>query len=168
MNQLEQFQKITTFIFDVDGVLTDNSVLVLEDGKLLRSMNMRDGLAIKKALRSGYRICIITGGTSEGVKLRLQNLGVQDIYLGQSDKMEAFEEYCMAYDLDPEEILYMGDDLPDYPVMRRVGLAVCPHNAAPELFGIAGYVSPLNGGEGCVREVIEKVMRLHGKWQDED
>ena len=126
MNQFEHFQYIKTFIFDVDGVLTNSQVLVLEDGKLLRSMNVRDGLAIKKALNAGYRICIITGGKSEGVKIRLQNLGVQDIYLGQSDKLEAYEEYRDIYNLNPEEILYMGDDLPDYPVMRKVGIAACP------------------------------------------
>lgn len=164
MNYLESFQNIHTFIFDVDGVLTDSSVLVLEDGKLLRKMSIRDGYALKKAILAGYRVCIITGGKSEGVRTRLANLGVTDIYTGVDDKLEVFEEYIESYDLDPQGILYMGDDLPDYPVMRRVGLPACPKNAAQELFQIVAYVSPCRGGEGCARDVIEKVLRLHDKW----
>lgn len=165
MNQLENFRNINTFIFDVDGVLTNSQVLVLEDGKLLRSMNIRDGFAIKEAIKQGYRICIITGGKSTGVKKRLQNLGVKDIYLGQTDKMEAFEEYLYTYDLNAEHILYMGDDLPDLPVMKKVAVAACPRDAAPEVIGSANYVSGTNGGAGCARDVIEKVMRLQGKWK---
>lgn len=164
MNQLEHFRNISTFIFDVDGVLTNSKVLVLEDGKLLRSMNIRDGYALKEAIRHGYRVCIITGGKSEGVKTRLKNLGVQDIYLGQSDKMEAYEEYLYTYDLKSENILYMGDDLPDLPVMKKVAVAACPKDAAPEVVSIANYVSGIMGGEGCARDVIEKVMRVQGKW----
>lgn len=167
MNQLEKFRKIQTFIFDVDGVLTNSEVLVLEDGKLLRKMNIRDGYAIKRALQKGYRVCILTGGISEGVKIRLERLGVQDIFTGIDDKLETYEEYIDAFDIDPDEILYMGDDFPDYWVMRKVGLPCCPYNAAPELLEIAQYVSPLPGGEGCARDVIEKVLRLHKKWLDE-
>ncbi|MCI5080246.1 MAG: HAD-IIIA family hydrolase [Saprospiraceae bacterium] len=167
MNQLEKFKDVKAFIFDVDGVLTDSSVLVLEDGKLLRKMSIRDGYAIKKAVSLGYHVCIITGGKSEGVKTRLQGLGVKDIYLGASDKNECFEEYVDIYDLDPEYIMYMGDDIPDLPVMRRVGLPVCPQNAAPEILQIAQYISPLNGGDGCARDVIEKVLKLNGQWQEE-
>lgn len=168
MNQLEVFKSIKTFLFDVDGVLTNSEVLVMEDGKLLRKMNIRDGYAIKLAIQQGYRVCIITGGKSEGVKKRLQGLGVKDIYLGCSDKLEAFEEYVYNYELNAEEVLYMGDDLPDYPVMRRVGLACCPSNAAPEVLEIAQYISPLKGGEGCARDVIEKVLRLHEKWPTQE
>ena len=165
MNLFEQFRKIKTFIFDVDGVLTNSKVLVLEDGKLLRSMSIRDGYAIKMAIQKGYRVCVITGGKSEGVKIRLQNLGVKDIYLGKSEKMEVFEEYLYTYDLKADEILYMGDDLPDYPVMRRVGIAACPKDAAPEILEFANYVSPVNGGDGCARDVIEKVLRVQSHWQ---
>ncbi|MEN0004545.1 MAG: HAD-IIIA family hydrolase [Bacteroidota bacterium] len=168
MNQLELFKEVKTFIFDVDGVLTDSSVLVLEEGKLLRKMSIRDGFAIKHAIKSGYRVCIITGGRNEGVKLRLQGLGVQDIYLGASEKLEVFEEYVALYELNPEQILYMGDDLPDYPVLRRVGLAACPQNAAPEILELAQYISPFNGGDGCARDVIEKVLRLRGDWPTTD
>lgn len=167
MNHLEVFSTIHTFIFDVDGVLTNNEVLITENGELLRKMNVRDGLAIKIAIDKGYKIAIITGGRSEGVKKRLEALGIKDIYSGISDKLEAFEEFVNTYELDPVGILYMGDDLPDYPVMRRVGLATCPKNSAPELFPIANYVSPYNGGEGCVRDVIEKVLRLQGKWSED-
>lgn len=167
MNHLESFSAIHTFIFDVDGVLTNNEVLITEAGELLRKMNVRDGLAIKIAIEKGYRIAIITGGRSEGVKKRLEALGIKDIYAGISDKLEAFDEFMETYDLDPVGVLYMGDDLPDYPVMRRVGMATCPKNAAPELFTIANYISPYNGGDGCVRDVIEKVLRLKGEWSEE-
>ena len=167
MNQLENFRHIKTFIFDVDGVFTDSTVLILEDGKLLRKMNIRDGYAVKKAIEKGFRICVITGGKSEGVRIRLQGLGVKDIFTGIHDKLEIYEEYVHAFDLDPGQILYMGDDIPDYPVMRRVGLPSCPKNAAPELLEVAQYVSPYNGGEGCVRDVIEKVMRLQELWSDD-
>lgn len=167
MNHLESFSAIHTFIFDVDGVLTNNEILITEAGELLRKMNVRDGLAIKIALDKGYRIAIITGGRSEGVKKRLEALGIKDIYAGISNKLEAFDEFMETYDLDPIGVLYMGDDLPDYQVMRRVGMATCPKNSAPELFPIANYISPYNGGEGCVRDVIEKVLRLKGEWSEE-
>lgn len=167
MNHLESFSAIHTFIFDVDGVLTNNEILITEAGELLRKMNVRDGLAIKIAIDKGYRIAIITGGRSEGVKKRLEALGIKDIYSGISNKLEAFDEFMETYDLDPVGVLYMGDDLPDYPVMRRVGMATCPKNSAPELFPIANYISPYNGGEGCVRDVIEKVLRLKGEWSEE-
>ena len=167
MNHLEIFSTIHTFIFDVDGVMTNNEVIITEKGELLRKMNVRDGLAIKMAIEKGFKIAVITGGRSEGVIKRLEALGIKDIYSGKSDKLEAFDEFINQYDLDPLGILYMGDDLPDYPVMRRVGLATCPKNAAPELFPIANYVSPYNGGEGCVRDVIEKVMRLQGNWGEQ-
>lgn len=166
MNQLEKFRDIHTFIFDVDGVLTNNEVLVTEDGALLRTMNVRDGFAIKHAVEAGYRVCIITGGRSEGVRKRLEMLGVEDIYVNRQEKLDAYEEFIQTYDLDEGEILYMGDDLPDYPVMRRVGLPVCPNDAAHELLEIAQYVSPFAGGHGCARDVIQKVMLLHGTWRE--
>lgn len=167
MNHLEPFQQIDTFIFDVDGVLTNNEVLVLEDGKLLRKMNIRDGFALKRAVQEGYRVCVMTGGKSEGVRERLRNLGVTDIYMGLQDKVEAYNEYIDLYDIDEERVLYMGDDLPDYQVMRRVGFPTCPANAVPEVMEIAKYISPHPGGQGCARDVIEKVLRLHRKWRDE-
>lgn len=167
MNHLEKFRDIHTFIFDVDGVLTNNEVLVLEEGQLLRKMNIRDGYALKRAVREGFRVCVITGGKSEGVRKRLEALGIPDVFLGRQEKLDTFKEYLTANDIDPAGVLYMGDDLPDYPLMRRVGLPACPQDAAPEILRIAVYVSHRKGGDGCVRDVIEKVLRLQGKWNPE-
>jgi len=164
MNQLERFKNIRTLMFDVDGVLTNSELLILNDGKLLRKMSTRDGYALKLAATEGYRICVITGGKSEGVVTRLRNLGINDIYTGVDDKLEVYEEYVYNYDIKEESILYMGDDLPDFAVMRKVGLPCCPADAAPELFDICQYISPKNGGEGCVRDVLEKVMKIQGRW----
>ncbi len=164
MNLLEQFRYVHTFIFDVDGVLTDSSLLILESGKLLRRMNTRDGFAMKQALRAGLRISIITGGNSAGVIDRLRALGIRDIYAGVEDKVEAYEELLHTYDLHESGICYMGDDLPDYEVMQRVGVPACPADAAPEIKAISSYISPWRGGEGCVRDVIEKVLKLRGQW----
>lgn len=167
MNNLEIFGQIHTFIFDVDGVLTNSQVLVMQDGQLLRQMSIRDGYAIKRAVQEGYRVVIISGGKSEGVRIRLQNLGVSDVYLGIQDKLETYEEVVDMYELDEAGIIYMGDDLPDYEVMRRVGLPCCPANAAYEIKAIAQYISPVEGGAGCARDVIEKVMRLNENWDIE-
>jgi len=168
MNYLEKFKDIHTFIFDVDGVLTNSEIIVLESGKLLRKMSIRDGYAIKHAVRNGYKVIIITGGKSEGVVKRLKGLGVEDVYYGISDKVDAYQEVVYNYDLNPTQILYMGDDFPDIEVMHKVGIAACPKDAAHEVIEIADYISPINGGKGCVRDVIEKVMRLHGKWMPEN
>ncbi|MEM1216256.1 MAG: HAD hydrolase family protein [Bacteroidota bacterium] len=164
MNNLEIFRHIHTFIFDVDGVLTDSTVLITEEGKLLRRMNIRDGYAIKRAVEEGYRVVIISGGKNEGVRVRLQNLGVPDVYLGIRDKITTYEDVVNMYDLDEGGILYMGDDLPDYDIMRRVGLPACPADAAREITAVARYISPLNGGDGCARDVIEKVLLLNEQW----
>jgi 3-deoxy-D-manno-octulosonate 8-phosphate phosphatase (KDO 8-P phosphatase) len=165
MNQLEQFRQIEAFLFDVDGVLSPNQVLVTEEGYLLRQMSVRDGYAIRQAIMAGYKVGIITGGRSEGVRLRLQGLGVEDVYLGAQEKLAPYEHFIDKYELDEAKVLYMGDDLPDYPVMRRAGFPACPQDAAPEIIELALYISHLNGGDGCVRDVIEKVLRLAGHWQ---
>jgi len=164
MNLLEKFRDIHTFIFDVDGVFTNSDLIILENGNLLRKMNVRDGYAVKRAIRAGYKICIITGGSSEGVTFRLKGLGISDIYTGISDKLDAFEEFVITYEIDTASILYMGDDIPDYEAMRLAGLPCCPQDAANEIIEISQYISPKKGGDGCVRDVIEKVMKLHGKW----
>jgi 3-deoxy-D-manno-octulosonate 8-phosphate phosphatase (KDO 8-P phosphatase) len=164
MNNLHIFKNIRTFVFDVDGVLTDCSVLVMEDGQLLRTMNVRDGFAIKMAVRAGYRVIIITAGRSAGVEIRLRALGVTDILLGREDKSVALAEMMKQYDIAAEETLYMGDDFPDKAAMHMVGLPTCPQDATPEIRAVAQYVSPIGGGRGCVRDVIEKVMRLNGHW----
>jgi 3-deoxy-D-manno-octulosonate 8-phosphate phosphatase (KDO 8-P phosphatase) len=160
----EIMNHITTFIFDVDGVLTDSSVHVTETGEMLRIMNIRDGFAMKAALESGYHVCIISGGNNEGVRIRLRNLGITDIHLASPNKVDTFKEYIDLYGITPAEVLYMGDDIPDYHVMQLVGLPTCPQDASPEIKAISKYISHKNGGKGAVREVIEQVMKVQGKW----
>jgi len=160
----EIMNQITTFIFDVDGVLTDSSVHVTENGEMLRIMNIRDGFAMKAALECGYNVCIISGGKNEGVRIRLRNLGIDDIHLGSPDKVETFKEYIELYQIKPENVLYMGDDIPDYHVMQLVGLPTCPQDSSPEIKAISTYISHKNGGKGAVRDVIEQVMKVQGKW----
>ncbi|MCB0654336.1 MAG: HAD-IIIA family hydrolase [Saprospiraceae bacterium] len=164
MNLLEAFKDIDTFIFDVDGVLTDSNFLITETGELLRTMNVRDGYAMKRALDEGYRICIITGGNSKGVTIRLKALGIEEVHSGIKNKISTYNQIVERLELEEGGILYMGDDLPDYEVMRRVGLPACPVDAVEEIREIANYISPFKGGMGCVRDVIEKVLRLQGKW----
>ena len=163
----EVMNDIKAFIFDIDGVLTDGTVHISEDGQLLRQMNIKDGYAMKAAIDKGYPVCIISGGSNEGVRVRLQNLGIKDIYLAAPDKVEKFYEICDAYKLKPEEILYMGDDIPDYLVMQKVGLPTCPQDAVQEIKGVSKYISHANGGKGAVRDVIEQVMKVQGKWMDD-
>jgi 3-deoxy-D-manno-octulosonate 8-phosphate phosphatase (KDO 8-P phosphatase) len=160
----EIMNEITTFIFDVDGVLTDSSVHITPTGEMLRVMNIRDGFAMKAALESGYNVCIISGGNNEGVRVRLRNLGITDIHLGTPDKVKTFKEYTELYQIKPENVLYMGDDIPDYHVMQLVGLPTCPQDASPEIKTISNYISHINGGKGAVRDVIEQVMKVQGKW----
>lgn len=163
-NILNRFRDIHTFIFDVDGVLTNSEVLITEKGELLRTMNVRDGYAIKTAIRKGFQVLIITGGKSQGVTDRLRDLGIKDIVTGVQNKLGAYEDFLDTYSLSEEGILYMGDDLPDYEVLKRVGLPTCPNDAAPEILELAQYISPYKGGQGCARDVIEKVLLLNGAW----
>ncbi|WP_300566098.1 HAD-IIIA family hydrolase [Flavobacterium sp.] len=160
----EIMNDITTFIFDVDGVLTDGTVHVSQTGEMLREMNIRDGFAMKAALESGYHVCIISGGSNEGVRIRLRNLGITDIHLATPDKVETFKEYIELYNIKAEQVLYMGDDIPDYHVMQLVGLPTCPQDSSPEIKAISNYISHKNGGKGAVRDVIEQVMKVQGKW----
>ncbi|MEN8853111.1 MAG: HAD-IIIA family hydrolase [Candidatus Arcticimaribacter sp.] len=155
---------ITTFIFDVDGVLTNGKVLITSQGEMYREMDTKDGYALKCALVQGYKVCIISGGTNEGVRNRLKALGIYDIYLGAHHKQEPFQDLMDSYDLKPEEILYMGDDVPDIVVMEQVDVAACPNDAVSDVKEIANYVSHKKGGEGCVREIIEQTLRVQGKW----
>ncbi|WP_405198582.1 KdsC family phosphatase [Christiangramia sp. LLG6405-1] len=164
----EYLNQITTFVFDVDGVLTDGSLQVSTTGELLRTMNTKDGYAMKMALKGGFTVCIISGGKNEGVRERLRGLGITDIYLGVDDKVEQMDEFFDIYDIKPEQVLYMGDDIPDYYPMKLVGLPCCPQDAVPELKEISLYVSHKNGGEGCVRDVIEQVMKVQGKWMEKN
>lgn len=162
----EMMNDITTFIFDVDGVLTDSSVFVTTEGEILRTMNIRDGYAMKAAVESGYHVCIISGGSNEGVRVRLKNLGITDIHLGTPDKVKTFEEYTKTYNIKPEQVLYMGDDIPDYHVMKLVSLPTCPQDAVPEIKNICRYISHVKGGKGAARDVIEQVMKVQGKWME--
>ena len=160
----QYLSQINTLIFDVDGVLTNGIVTVLSNGELIRQMNIKDGYALRTAVNAGLRICIITGGKHEGVKIRLENLGIKDVYMGAHNKIEQYNEFIDMYNLQPNNILYMGDDLPDYPIMKLVGLACCPNDAAIEIQQISKYISDKKGGEGCVRDIIEQVLRVQGKW----
>ncbi|WPY99974.1 KdsC family phosphatase [Christiangramia sp. OXR-203] len=164
----EYLNQITTFVFDVDGVLTDGSLQISTKGELLRTMNTKDGYAMKMALKAGFTVCIISGGKNEGVRERLRGLGITDIYLGVDDKVEQMDEFFDIYDIKPEQVLYMGDDIPDYYPMKLVGLPCCPQDAVAELKEISLYVSHKNGGEGCVRDVIEQVMKVQGKWMEKN
>ncbi len=163
---LNKLSQITTFIFDVDGVLTDGSVFVTEAGDQCRTFNTKDGYALQLAVKCGYNVCVITGGKSEGVKHRLNSLGVTDIYLGAHTKIDLFKSYIADKALNPAHILYMGDDIPDIEVMRQVALPTCPVDSAEEVKAAAHYISPVLGGRGCVRDVIEKVLKIQGKWMN--
>jgi 3-deoxy-D-manno-octulosonate 8-phosphate phosphatase (KDO 8-P phosphatase) len=160
----EYLEHITTFIFDVDGVLTDGTVMVTSSGEMLRTMSTRDGFAIKTAVDAGFRICIISGGTNEGVRMRLGGLGVKDIYLGTHNKVDTLNTYMAQNDVKAENVLYMGDDIPDYPAMQLIGLPCCPQDAAQEIKAICKYISHKNGGKGAVRDVIEQVLKVQDKW----
>ena len=160
----EELNKIKGFVFDVDGVLSHNVISLSPQGDPIRTANMKDGYAIMFALRSGYPIGIITGGKTKETRGRLEKLGISHIYMGTLDKVPCLYDFLKKNQLTEEEILYMGDDIPDYNVMALVGLAVCPNDASPEIKEISAYISHLNGGEGCVRDVIEQVLRAQGKW----
>ncbi len=162
----ELFNDVNTFIFDVDGVLTNGIVTVFPNGELVRQMNIKDGYALKAAVKAGYRVCIISGGKNEGVRSRLEGLGITDIYLGAHTKINQYNELVKKYDLKPKNVLYMGDDIPDLPVMEKVGIPCCPSDAVRELQAISVYISDKKGGEGCARDVIEQIMRVQQKWHD--
>lgn len=167
-NFREGLGKIKAFVFDVDGVLGSDKVLLDSSGELLRTMNIKDGFAMQYSIRKGFKIAIITGGNSESVKTRFLNLGVSDIYLKSQNKMADYEDFIGKYDIKDEEVLYMGDDLPDYEVMQRVGVSTCPISAVHEVKSIAQYISDKSGGDGAVRDIIEQTLKVQGKWMEED
>ena len=164
MNVLELFKPITTFVFDVDGVLTDGTVLVLQNGLQARRMNIKDGFALQMAVKNGYRVVIISGGNSPEVSDRLDKLGIKEVHMSVLDKKAFLSRYMEVNKLEREQVLFMGDDMPDIPVMGIVGLACCPADAVKEAKEAAHYISPLNGGYACVRDVIEKVLKLNDHW----
>ncbi|MBU2920642.1 HAD-IIIA family hydrolase [Winogradskyella psychrotolerans] len=160
----EYLADITTFIFDVDGVLTDGTITVTTEGEMLRTMNIKDGFALKTAIDAQFNLCIISGGSNEGVRKRLAGLGIKDIFLGAHNKIEQLYSYLDQHNISKSQVLYMGDDIPDYPVMKLVGLPCCPQDAVPEIKAISKYISHKNGGKGAVRDVIEQVLKVQGKW----
>ena len=165
MNVLELFKRITTFVFDVDGVLTEGNLIVLPDGLMARRMNIKDGYALQLAVKRGYNVIVISGGASPEVKERLNKLGVANVWMQVNDKKNVLQNFVRENNLQQAEILFMGDDIPDYEAMNFVGLPCCPSDAAVEIKEISKYISPLPGGVGCAREVIEKVMKLRGDWK---
>jgi len=167
-NYREKLQDITTFIFDFDGVLSDGKIWVLPDGEQMRATNVKDGYAMQYALRKGYRIAIISGGIGESMRLRYQSFKGIEIFLKVSNKVAVFQEYIEKNRLIPEEVLYMGDDIPDYELMKICGLKCCPADACTEIKEIVEYISFANGGQGCVRDVIEQTLRSQNRWMEED
>ncbi len=160
----EYLNQINTLIFDVDGVLTDGTITVTTDGEMLRTMSIKDGFALKTAVDAGVNVCIISGGSNEGVRKRLAGLGIKDIYLGAHNKIEQLNDYLKQKNVELSQVLYMGDDIPDFPVMKLVGLPCCPQDAAPEIKAISKYISHKNGGKGAARDVIEQVLKVNNKW----
>lgn len=161
---LQAFAKVTTLFFDIDGVLSDGTVLVPETGEQIRRFNIKDGYAINRAVKEGLNIIIISAGQNEGVRKRLEYLGVKEVNLAVPNKKELMQSYLDKLNLSWEEVLYMGDDIPDYEVMCQVGIPVCPNDAAQDILALSKYVSPFNGGQGAVRDVLEKILKIQGKW----
>lgn len=163
----ETLKKIKAFAFDVDGVLTDGGIFANLDGELFRTFDSKDGFGLRMASMHGYRLAIITGGRSESIRKRFRTCGIkaEDVYLGSRDKMEDFKDFCSRYGLQPEEVMYFGDDVPDMPVMKACGCGVCPADAVDEVKEIADYISDRAGGKGCARATVEMVMRLQGTWE---
>lgn len=163
MNYKQKLANVTTFMFDVDGVLTDGNVYLFQN-EVVRSLNSRDGYALQYAAKQGYKIYVITGGNSVPVKERLLKLGVEEVFLQSKNKKEVYDQLKKQKGLQDAEILYMGDDIPDYEVMKAAGIAACPQDAAVEIKEIAHYQSPYVGGHHCVRDLIEQTLRVQGKW----
>ncbi|HYM93458.1 MAG TPA: HAD hydrolase family protein [Chitinophagaceae bacterium] len=168
MNVLELFKKINTFIFDVDGVLTDGALLLLENGLQARRMNIKDGYALQLAIKNDYRILVVSGSQSAQVFQRLEKLGIKEVHMSVTDKKALVADYMKKNNLSPEQVLYMGDDIPDLPAMTITGLPCCPADAVAEVKQASKYISQVNGGFGCVRDVVEKVLKLNDHWNYRD
>ncbi len=167
-NYKELLSKINTLIFDYDGVFTNNSIFLRETGEPLRTANVKDGYIIQLAVKMGYRVAIITGGRSVSIVNRFDKLNVKDVFMGVDSKIEKYREYLAEHKIDPENVLYMGDDIPDYKILKEVALATCPADASQEIKEIVHYISDRKGGEGCVRDIIEQVLKAQGKWMNEE
>lgn len=156
--------KIKALVFDVDGVLSAETIPQHPSGEPMRTANIKDGYVLQLAMKMGYHVAIITGGHTAAVRVRYEGLGIPDVHMGCAEKIHTYEAFCQKYGLEDEEVMYMGDDIPDYEVMQRCGLATCPCDAAPEIKGVSTYISPKQGGYGCVRDVVEQIMKAQGKW----
>lgn len=160
----EELTKVKAFVFDIDGVLSAATQVLSPEGETVRTSNLKDGFALVYAIRNGYPVCVITGGKTIEVIKRCEKIGIKDVYAGSLKKLPSLYDFMEKYSLKAEEVMYMGDDLPDYPAMKVAGVPVCPKDAAPEIKAISHYISDKNGGEGCVRDVLEQVLRAQGKW----
>ena len=160
----EQLQQIKAFIFDFDGVMTDGSVWTYGDRETVRAGNIKDGYALQYAVKKGYIVAVISGATSLSILNRMESLGVKHVFMGCANKMETYERFLQEQNLQDKNVLYMGDDIPDYEVLKRCGIGTCPADAATEIKGIAKYISPIPGGKGCVRDVIEQTLKQQGNW----
>ena len=164
----ERLSSVSTFIFDIDGVFTDGMVQLMPDGQMIRKLSVRDSYAVQYAIKKKFEIAIITGGNSLAVKEGLQYLGVRHIFLESSNKSLVFDKFMSDYGHRPENVLYMGDDIPDYHVMSKVGVAACPSDACEEIKRISHYVSHFPGGHGCVRDIIEQTLKVQNMWFHDD
>lgn len=168
VNFKEALNNVKAFVFDVDGVFTDGTVYLDPSGEMVRSMNIKDGYAVQYCIKKQYPVGIISGGNSESVRSRFRRLGITDIYLKSRSKMDDLEDFMFKYNILAENILYMGDDIPDHQIMSKIGVPTCPADAVQEIKSISLYISDKKGGEGCVRDVIEQVLKLHGQWVDQE
>ena len=168
MSYKKKLSQITTFIFDVDGVLTDGNVILESSGEMVRTMHTKDGYALQHAVKKGYHIVIISGGSSIMVKKRLEGLGIKYIFLGKDQKLPVLNEHLKKHNISLNQVLYMGDDIPDLPSLKIVGISSCPKDASVEVREVCDYISHINGGKGCVRDVLEQTMRIQNKWMDDD
>jgi len=163
-NFKEDIARVEAMIFDVDGVMTDGRIIPTAEGDFIRCYNCKDGYALAYAIRHGYRVCVITGGYGKILERRLRMLGMQDFYIDCMDKISTLREYMKKYNLNPENVLYMGDDIPDLECMREAGMPVCPADSAAEVIECSRYVSEFEGGRGAVRDIVEQVLRARGDW----
>lgn len=166
-NYKELLNHINTLIFDFDGVVSQNICAIAPDGELIRTSNIKDGYALQLAKKLGYNIAVISGGKSEAPIKRLERLGITDVFIKIKNKEQKFDEYCKEKQISPEQVIYMGDDLPDYKVLKKVAIPTCPEDAVEEIKEISFYISHKKGGEGCVRDIIEQVLKCQGKWVSE-
>lgn len=168
MNYKIKLEEIDLFVFDYDGVFSDGIVLLMEDGSNVRQANTKDGYAVQWAVKQGLKLAVLTGGSEPAVEARMRLLGVEEVHMGCHDKLQSLKNLCERLDISLDKVAYMGDDIPDLPAMKQVGLASCPDDAVSDIREISHYISPYLGGRGCVRDILEQAMRLKGVWSSEN